>query len=318
MPAADSVGRVARPCAHGRRQRHPRRPRGDRGSARPASSGRAASSCSSGYGVLESASPGVGSTAFGMARTRCRMSPDGFAALGADARARAARAPRSSTVAEWDAYEEHYAGAVERWAAPTGRSGARAFLERAELFRPPTRTGDATRWASGSARFRAPSLTARVVSPDSRGLTIVAYASRTWRSSLRPIRQAIDRAAMRPRPVAAAGVRWYVESHVRWNPRVTVPALHGCSSRTAPLTPYGSVSVLATWPRRPTPVPALDIRSTTLAELDRPPMTARSASWWRSWPYERAGTNRGIDPATSAIARAAMGRPRPRSPRAPA
>ena len=76
-----------------------------------------------------------GLASFGMTRDELPDGPEGFAALGVQAGLEVLEVDIVDD-AEWDAYEDAYAGAIERWAAANPDDpDAEPFLERAALFR---------------------------------------------------------------------------------------------------------------------------------------------------------------------------------------
>lgn len=107
-----------------------------------------------GVWVREPLSSGLAS--FGMTRDELPDGPDGFAALGVEAGLEVLDVD-VVTEAEWDDYEDAYAGAIERWAAanPTDPEAA-TFLERAHLFRSSYAEWRRDALGFAVARFRVP------------------------------------------------------------------------------------------------------------------------------------------------------------------
>ena len=100
--------------------------------------------------------PASGLAAFGMTRDEVADGVDAFAALGASAGLEVADVDVVSQD-EWDAYEDDYAGAVERWAASNeDDADAPAFLERAALFRSSYAEWRRDALGFAIARFRVP------------------------------------------------------------------------------------------------------------------------------------------------------------------
>ena len=107
-----------------------------------------------GVWVREPLSSGLAS--FGMTRDELPDGPAGFAALGLEAGLEVLDVEVVDE-AEWDAYEDAYAGAIERWAAanPSDPEAA-AFLERAALFRSSYAEWRRDAMGFAVARFRVP------------------------------------------------------------------------------------------------------------------------------------------------------------------
>jgi SAM-dependent methyltransferase len=100
--------------------------------------------------------PSSGLASFGMTRDELPDGPEGFAALGVEA-GLALLDLEIVAEAEWDAYEEAYAGAIERWAAANPDDpDAGPFLERAGLFRTSFLEWRRDAMGFAIARFRVP------------------------------------------------------------------------------------------------------------------------------------------------------------------
>jgi SAM-dependent methyltransferase len=107
-----------------------------------------------GVWIREPLSSGLAS--FGMARDELPDGPEGFAALGVEAGLEVLDVDIIDD-AEWDAYEDDYAGAIERWvAANPDDPEASPFLERAELFRSSYAEWRRDALGFAIARFRVP------------------------------------------------------------------------------------------------------------------------------------------------------------------
>ena len=107
-----------------------------------------------GVWVREPLSSGLAS--FGMTRDELPDGPDGFAGLGVEAGLEVLDVEVVDQ-AEWAAYEDSYAGAIERWAAAnTSDPEAEAFLARAQLFRSSYAEWRRDAFGFAVARFRVP------------------------------------------------------------------------------------------------------------------------------------------------------------------
>jgi hypothetical protein len=107
-----------------------------------------------GVWVREPLSSGLAS--FGMTRNELPDGPDGLAALGVQAGLEVLDVEIVDE-AEWDAYEDAYAGAIERWAAAnTSDPESEAFLARAQLFRSSYAEWRRDAFGFAVARFRVP------------------------------------------------------------------------------------------------------------------------------------------------------------------
>jgi trans-aconitate methyltransferase len=97
-----------------------------------------------------------GMASFGMTRDELPDRPEEFAALGVQAGLEVLEIDVVDD-AEWDAYEDAYAGAVEAWAAANPDDAeAGAFLERAQLFRSSYAEWRRDAMGFAIARFRVP------------------------------------------------------------------------------------------------------------------------------------------------------------------
>ena len=97
-----------------------------------------------------------GLVSFGMTRDELPDGLDGFAALGVEAGLDVLDVD-IVTDAEWDAYEDAYAGAIEAWAAANPDDPeAEPFLERAALFRSSYAEWRRDAFGFAIARFRVP------------------------------------------------------------------------------------------------------------------------------------------------------------------
>ena len=107
-----------------------------------------------GVWIREPLSSGLAS--FGMTRDELPDGPDGFAGLGVEAGLEVLDVEIVDE-AEWDAYEDSYTGAIERWAAAnTSDPEAEAFLARAQLFRSSYAEWRRDALGFAVARFRVP------------------------------------------------------------------------------------------------------------------------------------------------------------------
>ena len=109
-----------------------------------------------GDGVWVREPPSSGLASFGMTRDELRDGPDEFARLGVEAGLEVLDVEVVDK-AEWDTYEDSYAGAIERWAA-ANRSDpeAEAFVARAQLFRLSYAEWRRDAFGFAIARFRVP------------------------------------------------------------------------------------------------------------------------------------------------------------------
>jgi SAM-dependent methyltransferase len=99
-----------------------------------------------------------GIASFGMTRDELPDGIEGFAALGIEAGLEVLDVEVVDD-AEWDAYEDAYAGAIERWAAANPADpDAVELLERATLFRESYAEWRRDAFGFAIARFRVPSL----------------------------------------------------------------------------------------------------------------------------------------------------------------
>ncbi len=107
-----------------------------------------------GVWIREPLSSGLAS--FGMTRDELPDGVEGFAALGIEAGLEVLDVEVVDE-AEWDAYEDAYAGAIERWgAANRSDPEAASFLERAALFRASYAEWRRDAMGFAIARFRVP------------------------------------------------------------------------------------------------------------------------------------------------------------------
>ena len=107
-------------------------------------------------GIWNREPPVSGLASFGMTRDELPDGPEGFAALGVAAGLDVLEVDVVDDT-EWDAYEDAYAGAVERWAAANPADpDAEPFLERARLFRSSFAEWRRDAMGFAVARFRVP------------------------------------------------------------------------------------------------------------------------------------------------------------------
>lgn len=98
----------------------------------------------------------AGMASFGITRDELPDGPEGFAELGVEAGLEALGVEVVDD-AEWDAYEDAYAGAVERWvAANPDDPDAGPFAERAQLFRSSYADWRRDAFGFAVARYRVP------------------------------------------------------------------------------------------------------------------------------------------------------------------
>ena len=98
----------------------------------------------------------AGMALFGITREELPDGPEGFAALGVEAGLEVLEVDVVDD-AEWDAYEDAYAGAVERWvAANPDDPDAGSFAERAWLFRSSYAEWRRDAFGFAVARYRVP------------------------------------------------------------------------------------------------------------------------------------------------------------------
>ncbi len=107
-----------------------------------------------GDGVWIRDPPAAGLLSFGMTRDELPHGPDGLIELGVNAGLEILEVGIADE-AEWDAYEDSYAGAIERWAAASDPE-AEAFLARAYLFRSSYAEWRRDALGFAVARFRVP------------------------------------------------------------------------------------------------------------------------------------------------------------------
>jgi SAM-dependent methyltransferase len=109
-----------------------------------------------GDGVWIREPPAAGLASFGMSRDELPDGPDEFAGLGMKAGLEVLDVEVVDED-EWDAYEDSYAGAIERWvAANISDPEAEAFLARARLFRSSYAEWRRDALGFAVARFRVP------------------------------------------------------------------------------------------------------------------------------------------------------------------
>jgi hypothetical protein len=109
-----------------------------------------------GDGVWVREPPSSGLASFGMTRDELPDGPDGFVRFGVEAGLEVLDVEVVDE-AEWDTYEDSYAGAIERWAAAnTSDPEAEAFLARAQGFRSSYAEWRRDALGFAVARFRVP------------------------------------------------------------------------------------------------------------------------------------------------------------------